>query len=153
MPGGSLGDALDRDGPRPLKENLHLLQGTLEGLAAIHARGIVHGDVKPANVLLDARGEPKVADFGLARRQDRTVRAEDFAARAGTPAYMAPEQRAGKRATPASDVYAWGRLAREAIGGPLPPAWERVVAKALSEDPADRWRDAGAVLEALQAEG
>ena len=62
---------------------------------------------------------------------------------------MAPEQSGGKPATRASDVYAWGLLARACAQAPLPPDWEKLVAKALREDPAERWKDAVLALESL----
>lgn len=95
------------------------------GLGAAHAQGVVHGDLKPANVLVTADGVAKVMDFGMARRAKT---AGDAAATimwepsppssiSGTPAYMAPEQWLGQPPTPASDVYALGLILYEMVSG------------------------------------
>ncbi|HJL15352.1 MAG TPA: serine/threonine-protein kinase [Sandaracinaceae bacterium LLY-WYZ-13_1] len=102
---------------------LDVLEQALEPLAAAHARGLVHGDLTPANVF-DARrrdGERvvKILDLGLARiLRERGLLAEG--GRVGTPRYMAPEQLAGGRPTPATDVWAFGVMLHEAITGVVP---------------------------------
>ena len=89
-----------------------------DALAVAHARGVVHGDLKPGNVLLSDDGAVKLADFGLAKLRDaqRTRTAQ----LAGTPSYMAPEQIAGGEVGPAADVFAYGVLAYELLAGRLP---------------------------------
>lgn len=140
VPGGSLAERVASHGMLPLDEGLRVLDGVLAGLEAVHARGLVHRDLKPANVLLTAEGAPKIADFGIARtRRGVTARFDEPDAFVGTPEFMAPEQRTGARATAATDVYAVGRLARLCIRGPLPPAIERAIARALADDPRDRY--------------
>src|SRR6202162_1500516 len=84
------------------------------GLAAAHEHGILHRDLKPANVMLDGRGKVRITDFGLAGLGD-DVRHEDV--RAGTPAYMAPEQLAGKEVTQKSDIYSLGLVLYEIFTG------------------------------------
>ena len=81
------------------------------GLAAAHQKGVVHRDLKPANVMLDAKGHVRIMDFGLAA----IGQVEDI--RAGTPAYMAPEQLLGKEVGPASDVFALGLIMYELFTG------------------------------------
>ncbi len=84
------------------------------GLAAAHERGVIHRDLKPANVMLDGAGKIRITDFGLAGIA-ASIRGEE--ARAGTPAYMAPEQLAGKEVTPRSDIYSLGLILYEILTG------------------------------------
>jgi MFS family permease len=112
-PGGSLEERLAREGPLPPAEAVRLTGEVLEGLAAVHEAGLVHGDLKPANVLLTSQGHAKVADFGAARGADRTAALAHTAPLGpamGTLAAMAPEQVLGEAATSRSDVYAAGAL-------------------------------------------
>src|SRR6201997_1444795 len=84
------------------------------GLAAAHERGVIHRDLKPANVMLDEAGKVRVTDFGLAAIAANISGAE---VRAGTPAYMAPEQLAGKEVTVKSDLYSLGLVLYEILTG------------------------------------
>lgn len=84
------------------------------GLAAAHERGVIHRDLKPANVMLDGAGKIRITDFGLAGLA-ANMQGED--ARAGTPAYMAPEQLAGKEVTTKSDIYSLGLILYEILTG------------------------------------
>ena len=96
---------------------IRALAATLAGaLAHVHARGFVHRDVKPANILLDHGREPRLADFGIARALDGTV-ATATGAVAGTAAYLAPEQVRGELVGPPTDVYALGLVLIEARTG------------------------------------
>ena len=108
VPGPSLAVAVSEHGSLPVPAVLRLLAGMAEALKVIHAAGIVHRDLKPANVLLGADG-PKVIDFGIARAADATA-LTGTGVTVGTPAFMSPEQAAGKEIGPASDVFALGQV-------------------------------------------
>lgn len=111
----------------------------LDALTTAHAQGIVHGDLKPANALVDANGALKVTDFGIARVIDPLRRAEERSI-AGTPRYMAPEQLEGRVATPASDQFSFCTALGEALEGAGPPRWlASIVARGLERDPTRRF--------------
>src|SRR5690349_15469532 len=103
------------------REAIDLLLPVCDALDYAHRLGVLHLDLKPANILLDARGAPLVADFGLARRVDAdgTARARDVS---GTPAYMAPEQLQAEtgRLTVATDIYSLGAVLYEMLAGISP---------------------------------
>jgi len=123
--GINLRELLRQEGPTGPEAALTVLKGSLLGLAAAHAAGVVHRDYKPANVLIDCKGGSKLADFGIA------LPAGHEATSSGTPAYMAPEQWAGKPATPATDVYAATAVFYECITGR--PPYERKNAALLAQ--------------------
>ncbi|HZU95742.1 MAG TPA: serine/threonine-protein kinase, partial [Planctomycetota bacterium] len=113
LPGGSLGDRVKRDGPLPWQRVVEYGVQIARGLQAIHAAGLVHRDLKPDNVLLDASGTCKITDFGLVGLTDEagmTVTREltQTGEILGTVAFMSPEQADGKKAGPEADVYALG---------------------------------------------
>jgi serine/threonine protein kinase len=156
--------------------------GIAEALAAAHAAGVVHRDVKPANVLLVDGDDVKVADFGIARVAEDTT--THPSAVVGSAPYLSPEQARGEVADARSDLYGLGVVLYELlVGRPpfqadspvgvafkhleedaeppssvepgIPPELDRVVMTALAKDPADRYESAGAFLAALHgvAEG
>jgi serine/threonine protein kinase len=108
VPGPSLADAVDWQGPLPAATVLALAAGLAEGLGAVHAAGVVHRDLKPSNVLLAADG-PRIIDFGIARAVDAT--AVTLAGLVvGSPGFMSPEQAEGREAGPASDMFSLGSV-------------------------------------------
>ncbi|MFI9818437.1 serine/threonine-protein kinase [Saccharothrix variisporea] len=113
--GPSVRQAVADHGPLPLPTVFRLLAGAAEGLSAIHACGLVHRDLTPANVLLADDG-PRVIDFGIAHAAAATSLTRT-GVQVGTPALMAPEQVRGKPATRATDVFALGQLAVFAATG------------------------------------
>jgi eukaryotic-like serine/threonine-protein kinase len=175
--GGSLEDKL-REGAQPPGRALPWLEQTAGALDAAHGRGIVHRDVKPANLLLDDAGNVHVADFGIASAADLDSLTMTGTV-LGTAGYLAPEQANGERATPASDRYSLGVVAFELLTGrrpferesataeaaahvhaavpsiyelcdDLPGHLDPVFRKALAKDPADRYPTAVEFVAALR---
>jgi WD40 repeat protein/tRNA A-37 threonylcarbamoyl transferase component Bud32/tetratricopeptide (TPR) repeat protein len=109
--GGSLADKI-KDGPLPSKEAASYTKKVAEAIAYAHSKGVIHRDLKPANVLLDRNDEPKVTDFGLARRAESNSDLTRTGAVMGTPSYMPPEQASGKtdEVGPLADVYSLGAI-------------------------------------------
>jgi len=150
-----------RPGPRGI---LAMFRDAGEGLAAVHAAGLVHGDFKPENVLVDAgSGRVRLGDFGLARRatDDGSTRSGPGPV-AGTPPYMAPELHRGDSPTPASDQLAYAASLVEALTGVVPAAGARVppipglgasvsraLTRALAARPEERFADLPALLDGL----
>jgi WD40 repeat protein/predicted Ser/Thr protein kinase len=108
-----------RDDPRAAAR---LVADAAEAMAHAHARGVLHRDLKPANLLIDAAGRPHVTDFGLAKRLAEQVELTQSGAILGTPAYMSPEQAAGRRGTitTAADVYGLGAVLYSLLTGKAP---------------------------------
>src|SRR6202047_4792733 len=173
--GEDLSSLVRRVGRLSTDKATEIARQTCAGLAAAHDRGVVHRDLKPANVMLDSAGTIRITDFGLAAIAATIQGAE---VRAGTPAYMAPEQLAGKEVTVKSDLYSLGlvlyeiltaRRASEAATLPelmrlreasaptsptsivrdLDPVLERVIMRCLEKDPALRPSSALQVAAAL----
>jgi serine/threonine-protein kinase len=164
--GEDLASLLRRIGRLPADKAVQISRELCLGLSAAHEQGILHRDLKPANVMIDGRGRAKIADFGLA-----TLAADVGSAElgAGTPAYMAPEQREGKDVTVRSDIYSLGLVLYELTTGKpaftvpgqsaptspgslaagIDPATERVILRCLQSDPVLRPSSALAVAAAL----
>lgn len=171
--GEDLASLLQRIGRLPPDKAVDISRQLCAGLAAAHDAGVLHRDLKPANVMLDRRGKVRITDFGLAGLA--TVGDE---VRAGTPAYMAPEQLAGEPATAQSDIYSLGLVLYEIFTGKrvfeastiadlirqhesttptspsqlvegLDPLVERVILRCLEAEPNSRPRSALQVAAAL----
>lgn len=174
--GEDLGSLLRRIGRLPSDKALEIARKLCAGLAAAHDKGVLHRDLKPANVMLNSQGEVVIMDFGLADLAEHIPHEQ---VRYGTPAYMAPEQLAGKEVTAKSDIYALGLVLYEVFTGKrafqadtlaeivrtrsespnptnpstlvrdLDPGVERVILRCLEPDPAMRPASALAVAAAL----
>src|SRR5262245_19882304 len=105
LDGGNLADRVAADGPLPAAEVAAIADRLLRALAAAHRAGVVHRDVKPANVLFDSTGTAHLADFGIATARDVTAGLTELATAIGTPGFLAPEQARGEAAGPAADVF------------------------------------------------
>jgi serine/threonine-protein kinase len=136
--GGSLAEKL-RGGPMPAAKAAQLVEKLARAVDAAHRHGIIHRDLKPPNILLTADGEPKIADFGLAKRMGDTFDQTRTGAGLGTPSYMAPEQvEAAKGVGPAADIYGLGAILYETLTGHPPfegPSAMTIMARVLSEEP------------------
>jgi hypothetical protein len=112
--GEDLASLLRRIGRLPEDKALDIARQLCAGLAAAHTKGVLHRDLKPANIMLDGRGQVVITDFGLAGVADQ-IRGDEV--RSGTPAYMAPEQLAGKEVSTRSDIYSLGLVLYEVFTG------------------------------------
>lgn len=149
--GGTVGDKLNRR-RRSLATNeaLQLLTQLCDGLGHAHSKKLVHRDIKPPNLLLrDSDGCLKITDFGIARAAEETTRLTRPGKVIGTDRYMAPEQLADGKITPAVDVYACGVVADEMLPDARPPELSEIVERCMRLEPADRFTDARALGEAL----
>jgi hypothetical protein len=150
LDGEDLASLLRRIGRLPQDKALEFARKICAGLAAAHERGVLHRDLKPANVMIDGRGQVRITDFGLAALAS-DIPLSDVGS--GTPAYLSPEQKAGKEVTTRSDLYALGLVLHEMFTGSrrkdfasrpgelvkdLDPAIERVILRCLEEDPKRR---------------
>jgi Protein kinase domain len=173
--GEDLASLMRRIGRLPPDKALEIARQLCAGLAAAHEHGIIHRDLKPANIMLDGRGRVRITDFGLA---GLAAEIEGADARAGTPAYMSPEQFAGSELSPKSDLYSLGLVLYEIFTGKRPfdassseemarlrdksaptapsqfvkeldPLIERVILRCLEKEPAKRPASALQVAAAL----
>jgi len=184
LEGESLDQCIRRDGKLSLTEVLRIGREIAEGLTAVHAIGVIHRDVKPGNVWLEARGDTsvrvKLLDFGLARSESaEESRVTNLGVVVGTPEFMAPEQGRGGKVDAPADLFSLGCVlylmatGRLPFAGPdavstlmavatdiptppilidcaLPRDFSHLVMKLLEKDPANRFRTAQEVVQALQ---
>ena len=117
--GGTLADRIGagEHAPRAAAELVEILA---QAVQYAHAAGIIHRDLKPSNVLMTETGQPKIADFGLAKLADDRGGLTGSGETPGTPSYMAPEQISAREVSPATDVYALGAILYEMLTGRLP---------------------------------
>ncbi|MEO5874581.1 MAG: serine/threonine-protein kinase [Streptosporangiaceae bacterium] len=119
IPGPSLAEAVQRDGPLSETLLLAVAMGVADALAQIHAAGIAHRDIKPANILLAEQG-PRIIDFGIAQQPEIAEALTRTGMVMGSPGWVAPERLTGGRATFASDIFCWGLLVAYAGTGRHP---------------------------------
>ena len=171
LPGGDLGRRDLRFAPA---EVARILRGVLEGLAHAHAAGVVHRDVKPANIVFDRNDRPLLADFGIALSQTERTRVTSARQTLGSSGYMSPEQARSGDVDARADLYSLGVVAFELLTGDLPfhgadalavalahieqpvprlpaqhAAWQPFIDRALGKTPAERFNTAVEMLAAL----
>jgi serine/threonine protein kinase len=176
--GESLRSVLNRFGGLPARKAVDIAAQICSGLKEAHAQGIVHRDLKPENVMIDAQGNVKIMDFGIARSMEAVTRLTG--SMVGTPAYMAPEQVGGKAVDYRTDIYSLGLILYEIFTGaqafqaenavavalkqmresPIPPheiepmipvPIERAILKCLEKDPAKRFQSIPELEAALRS--
>jgi formylglycine-generating enzyme required for sulfatase activity/ribosomal protein L40E len=163
--GGTLRDHLKESGPLPVSEAVTLVVGICRGLASAHRKGVVHRDVKPANILLARDGDdlvPKLTDFGLARSGGGSdVSMTGFGM--GTPFYMAPEQRRdAKGVNHTADIFSVGKTLYELVTGqvpenvdpgeiPPPPELAEIIFRCIRTKPEERYFSVEDLVRDLEA--
>jgi hypothetical protein len=179
VPGGSLASRM-KQGSMETAAAVKYLRGMAAGLDYAHSLGIVHRDVKPANVLLEKDESPVIADFGLVKLMQSTSLKSMTGVTTGTPAYMSPEQVTGSKVGPPADRYSLATIAYEMLTGSIPfdgeglmevlyaqvhrdpplpsarntslnPQVDAVVMRGMAKDPAARWESCTAFVDALAA--
>lgn len=176
---GTLKELMSERGPLDLDETLRIMEQVGGALGYAHSQGVIHRDIKPSNVLVDPRDDCFLTDFGIARLVEGTTEFTATGRIVGTPAYMAPEQGMGEKADERSDIYALGIILYQMVTGKvpyeaetplavlmkhataplplprqirpdLPESVERVILKALSKSPVDRFQRAEDMVAALR---
>jgi eukaryotic-like serine/threonine-protein kinase len=177
----SLAARLQREGPLPEADIVRIAGDVAQGLGFAHARGVIHRDLKPDNILLQSDGSAVISDFGIARALSGYVASTGVDMTIGTPQYLSPEQAQGRPLDPRVDLYALGVTLFKAATGEVPftssdwfelarmhvedtppslrkkrpelsKRFERVVMKCLAKHPDDRYRDAADLLADLGGE-
>ena len=177
LDGHDLGKLIQSGGAGDLANRIRVITQAALGMAAVHSHGLVHRDLKPANLHVRQDGVVKIMDFGLVRLEDSEMTATGMVM--GSPSYMSPELIKGHKADARADVFSLGAVCYEVLAGkrafpgkgltqvmmsvlsaepqPLtqanpevPPALERVVARSLRKEPAERYQSAGELAAALE---
>ena len=177
LEGTDLKDLIGRHTPMSLEQKVGLMEQISDGLAFAHAKEVVHRDLKPANLHIQPNGQIKIMDFGLAKLSSSDMTRAGMIM--GTPNYMSPEQVRGEKADSRSDVFSLGAVFYELLANrkpfdadslhavlfqvmqsepeplphlvpDLPPSLAHLIEKAMSKDPAQRFRDAGELRDALR---
>jgi serine/threonine-protein kinase len=178
--GGTLYRRITQGTPIDPGEAAHLVEQVARAIDYSHRHGVLHRDLKPSNILLTDAGVPKLADFGLAKHLDQSLRLTRTGIAVGTPHYMAPEQARGESAIgPGLDIHGLGAILYELLTGvppfsgrnpadtmeqvvhkkptppsqlrkDLPPALEAICLKCLEKDPRNRHRTAGVLASELK---
>ena len=175
---GTTLDRLASDTPPTLGQTLDYISQIARALDYAHAQGIVHRDVKPANIMVTAHGQAKLSDFGIAKIEGTTMTIAGQVL--GTPAFMSPEQCMGKPVSHRSDIFSLGTVLYTLLAGikpfpgntftsvaykvvhteymplrevdpKLPPELDAIVTRCLAKDPAARYESAGSIADALDA--
>ncbi|HET6882593.1 MAG TPA: protein kinase [Pirellulales bacterium] len=177
MPGRTLKDVLDEEGPLPVERAVDYMLDVIDGLEAAHALGVIHRDVKPSNCFLDGDGRVKIGDFGLSKSLVSAAGLTQTGTFVGTPQFAAPEQVKGGAVDQRTDVYAVGAtlfcllagrapfegeavaVVAQIVSDPAPrlrslrsevrPSLDRVVARTLEKEPARRFNDLAQLRTAL----
>jgi serine/threonine protein kinase len=178
LDGGTLKDMLAQGRPT-LIDIAELMSQICAALDYAHRQGVVHRDVKPANIMIDDEGSVFLTDFGIAKALEGTAELTEPGVGIGTPAYMAPEQSLGKKVDGRTDIYALGVILYEMVVGrppygadtpmavalahiheplplprgikpDIPEPIEAVIIKALSKDPGDRYQTANELAQAFK---
>lgn len=133
--GETLAEHLVPAWPQSCRQTAKLVRKLATALAAVHEAGVIHRDVKPANIMIDTSGEPIIMDFGLAKSASCSFAVKDRMV--GTPAYMPPEQVRGDVGGPTSDIYSLGVVMYEMLAGRIPfeGTLTAVLRKAVSGEP------------------
>ncbi len=176
LEGSTLSEMLRPALALPWREALRITSRIAEALHYAHVHGVVHRDVKPANIMVVASGEPKIMDFGIAKTETARIKLTLAGQSIGTPLYASPEQTLGEPVDARSDLFSLGAIAYSLLTGraafaagniagvvarvigsdpvppsslvpDLPPDLDRVIARALAKTPAARYQDGAAIGE------
>ncbi|PWT88258.1 MAG: hypothetical protein C5B56_09065 [Proteobacteria bacterium] len=140
---------LQRTNP-PAPRRLVLFESICEAVGYLHSRLVVHGDIKPSNVLVTAAGNPKLLDFGASRLLEGGAVRGEVTRLILTPQYASPERKRGEGPSVASDIFSLGRLLQEMLPSAVPSDSRYIVGRALADDAADRYLSVADLLEDLR---